>query len=122
VENKAAQNCEALIFYSRELNPGIYTHILGYVSAGRKLLLIHSAADVYVFLCWEDNAPITVGEPLLCGTPVVNFPVGNVSAIVKRMDTIFMAELLDNQRLAQGIQWTLEASGGSDAIKLSLGC
>jgi glycosyltransferase involved in cell wall biosynthesis len=120
--SKAAKNFEALVFGSRELNLGVRTHSLGYVSDEKKLSLIYSAADVYVLPSREDNAPLTVGESLLCGTPVAGFPVGNVPEIVTHLDTGFTAEHLDHESLAQGIHWALEEAGKPDAIKRGLRC
>ncbi len=54
----------------------------GLVNDPSILALIYSAADIFVFPSREDNAPLTVGEALLCGTPVVSTNVGYVPEIL----------------------------------------
>jgi glycosyltransferase involved in cell wall biosynthesis len=94
---------------------------MGHVSDDVRLALIYSAADAFVFPSHEDNAPLTIGEALLCGTPVVAFPVGNVPDLVRHRDTGYVAGHLDIEDLVAGIRWALEASP-TEALSRSLRC
>ncbi len=85
-------------------------HRLGYITDESRLMLAYSAADAFLFPSREDNAPLTVGESLLCGTPVVAFPVGYVPDIVKHGITGYIANYLDTNDFAKGIAWALSAN------------
>jgi glycosyltransferase involved in cell wall biosynthesis len=45
--------------------------------------MAYSAADVYVIPSLMDNLPNTVLESLMCGTPVIGFPVGGITDMVE---------------------------------------
>lgn len=51
---------------------------LGRITNERFMRIVYSAADVFVIPSIEDNLPNTVLESLMCGTPVVGFPIGGV--------------------------------------------
>jgi len=108
VELGAAENVEGLFFGSASLETAIPGHNMGYVSDPRRLSLIYAAADVFAFPSLEDNAPQTVVEALLSGTPVVGFPVGNVPELVTHHDTGYIARYGDAEDFASGLAWALE--------------
>ncbi|MDR2684231.1 MAG: glycosyltransferase [Prevotellaceae bacterium] len=54
----------------------------GNISDERLMSVIYSAADVFVIPSLMDNLPNTVLESLLCGTPVIGFPVGGIKDMV----------------------------------------
>lgn len=56
---------------------------LGHFSDERLMSIAYSAADAFVIPSLEDNLPNTVIESLLCGTPVIGFPVGGIVDMVK---------------------------------------
>ena len=57
------------------LNNVVY---LGEIKDELMMSMIYSMADVFIMPSLMDNLPNTVLESLLCGTPVVGFPVGGV--------------------------------------------
>lgn len=102
-----AGDVEGLFFGAASLDLGIRGHNMGHVSDEAKLSLIYAAADVFAFPSREDNAPLTVAESLLSGTPVVAFPVGNVPEMIQHRDTGFIASYEDAKDFAEGLVWAL---------------
>ncbi|MDK3020923.1 glycosyltransferase [Pseudodonghicola flavimaris] len=108
VQLGAAEGVEGLFFGSANLDTAIPGHNMGYISDPKRLSLLYAAADVFAFPSLEDNAPQTVVEALLSGTPVVGFPVGNVPELVTHHDTGYIAEYGDAEDFAAGLAWALE--------------
>ena len=103
-----AENIEGLTFGWNHLEIGIPTHNMGLVEDERQMSLIYAAADVLAFPSREDNAPLTVPESLLSGTPVVAFPVGNVPDLVNHLETGYLARYEDEADFTVGLAWALE--------------
>ena len=101
---------EVILFGKSALQMSVKAHNMGHVSDEIDLALIYSAADAFVFPSREDNAPLSVGESLLCGTPVVAFPVGNVPEILAHGKTGYIAEYLNTGAMCRGIEWVLDAN------------
>lgn len=55
---------------------------LGKIYDERLMSVAYSAADVFVIPSLMDNLPNTVLESLLCGTPVIGFPVGGIKDLI----------------------------------------
>lgn len=103
----AADNIEGVFFGENSLDLDMRTYNMGHVSDENKMSLIYAAADVFAFPSREDNAPLTVVEAMLSGTPVVGFPVGNVPELVNHLDTGYIARYADAQDFAEGLIWAL---------------
>lgn len=56
---------------------------LGPIYDERLMSIAYSAADVFVIPSLMDNLPNTVLESLMCGTPVIGFPVGGIPDMVQ---------------------------------------
>jgi glycosyltransferase involved in cell wall biosynthesis len=56
---------------------------LGPIHDEKMMSLAYSAADVFVIPSLMDNLPNTVIESLMCGTPVIGFPVGGIVEMVQ---------------------------------------
>jgi len=110
----AADNVEALFFGASGLNVGIPSRNMGYVSDPDWLALIYAAADVFAFPSLEDNAPQTVVEAMLSGTPVVSFPIGNVPELVRHRETGYIARYADVDDFTTGLNWALAGHQSAD--------
>ncbi|MFY0659608.1 MAG: glycosyltransferase [Shimia sp.] len=119
-ERGQAENVHGLFFGSASLDLGLPVHNMGYVSDPARLSLVYAAADVFAFPSREDNAPQTVPEALLSGTPIVAFPVGNVPELVHHLETGFIARYEDTSHFAEGLAWALEDTTSNDALIRSL--
>lgn len=64
-------------------NCGIPLINLGFVKIEADLAAVYSAADVLALPSTEDNLPNTMIEALMCGTPVIGFPIGGVKETIK---------------------------------------
>lgn len=117
-------NVEVVVFGSNNLQQELPLpiHKLGYLSGESQLSLVYSAADVYVLPSREDNAPLTVGESLLCGTPVAAFPVGNVPDLVEHKRTGYIAKYLDCTDMVDGILWTIHGMRQEKPITMTNRC
>lgn len=56
---------------------------LGPIFDERLMSIVYSAADVFVIPSLMDNLPNTVIESLVCGTPVIGFPVGGIPDMIQ---------------------------------------
>lgn len=114
---------EGVFFGASDLNLGIPVHNMGYIHDPRRLSLVYAAADVFAFPSREDNAPQTVIEALLSGTPVVAFPVGNVPEMIRHQDTGYIAKYEDAKEFADGLAWALADCTSHAALMRGLrGC
>ena len=111
-----AEGVEGVFFGANSLDLGIPGHNMGHISDEKKLSLVYAAADVFAFPSREDNAPLTVAEALLSGTPVVAFPVGNVPEMIRHKDTGFIASYADAREFAEGLAWALKDRGSQEAL------
>lgn len=55
---------------------------LGIIEGEEHMCAAYSAADVFVIPSLMDNLPNTALESIMCGTPVIGFPVGGIPEIV----------------------------------------
>lgn len=55
---------------------------LGSIYDERLMSIAYSAADVFVIPSLMDNLPNTVLESIMCGTPIVGFPVGGILDVI----------------------------------------
>ncbi len=115
-----AGNVAGLFFGANALELGIETHLMGHVSDEEKMSLIYAAADVFAFPSREDNAPLTVVEAMLSGTPVVSFPVGNVPELVTHKETGYIAKYADAEDFAEGLAWALSDTDSPEALMRGL--
>lgn len=108
---------EGLFFGANTLELGIPAHAMGHVSEEEKMSLVYAAADVFAFPSREDNAPLTVAEAMLSGTPVVGFPVGNVPELLEHKINGYIARYEDAKDLADGLAWALGNPDGHSALE-----
>lgn len=75
-----------------------------------QLIQMYQMADVYVCPSLADGGPMMVNQAVLCGTPVVAFPVGVSVELVKTGETGYQALYGDPKDLAKGIDYVLNLS------------
>jgi len=68
---------------NKELETIENVYELGVVHDERLMSIAYSAADVFVIPSLMDNLPNTVLESLMCGTPVIGFPVGGIPDMIQ---------------------------------------
>lgn len=116
----SAKDVEGLFFGSSSLELNVPTHNVGFVTEEEKLSLVYAAADVFAFPSREDNAPLTVVESMLSGTPVVSFAVGNVPELLEHKVNGYIAAYADAEDFAAGLAWVLNEIDGREALRLGL--
>jgi glycosyltransferase involved in cell wall biosynthesis len=112
---------EGVLFGEDTTELSIPVHALGRVTDNRRLALAYSAADVFVSPSIEDSGPMTVGEAMLCGTPVVSFKVGIAPEMIQHCHTGFLANRGNVAQLAKGIDWAM-GSEKTLATRRSIKC
>ncbi|WP_298880784.1 glycosyltransferase [uncultured Polaribacter sp.] len=65
---------------------------LGQINDERLMSMIYSSADVFVIPSLMDNLPNTAIESLVCGTPVIGFPVGGITDIINHGENGLLAK------------------------------
>jgi glycosyltransferase involved in cell wall biosynthesis len=115
------RDVEILLFGHHAIDLPITSRRLGVIQEEERLALAYSAADAFLSSSLEDNGPLTVGESLLCGTPVVAFPVGVVPDLLQHQKTGYIARYQDADDFATGIDWILDADTQS-ALRRSMHC
>jgi glycosyltransferase involved in cell wall biosynthesis len=114
------EGVEGIFFGASTLELDVPVHAMGYVNDPVRLSLIYSAADVFAFPSREDNAPQTVIEALMSGTPVVGFGVGNLPETVIHERTGYIARDRDPKDFARGLAWALAAANTPEGLQRGL--
>lgn len=81
---------------------------LGYLTEENRKAAAYSAADLFVHPAREDNLPNTVVEALACGTPVVAFPVGGLTELVRPGVSGHLAAEVSSPALARAMDSALD--------------
>lgn len=114
-------NLNAVTYGTGAIETGLPTWNLGYIREEEQLLTLYAASDVYLFPSREDNAPLTIGESLMAGTPVVAFSVGHVPEIITHRQTGYIAEPGDVQAMASGVRWAVSLTE-CEKLRTSIAC
>ncbi len=85
-------------------NKNIHLHALGYIDHERSKVLAYNSADFLIHAAPVDNLPSVVLESIVCGTPVVGFPIGGMIDMVRPNQTGWLADKVDGQSLAMTIE------------------
>lgn len=85
------------------------TICMGYLSE-IQLIQMYQMADVFVCPSLADAGPMMVNQSLMCGTPIVAFPVGVSADLLRTGMTGYLAKYGDSIALAKGIDYILSRS------------
>lgn len=77
---------------------------LGSINDELLMSVVYSAADVFVIPSLMDNLPNTVLESLMCGTPVIGFPVGGIPDMVDNGVNGLLAKEIGVNSLAEALR------------------
>lgn len=77
---------------------------LGHLKDPRSLALAYQAADLFVSPSVHDSGPMMVLESLLCGTPIVAFPIGYAADLLPQHRIGGLAKLADARSLAKTLK------------------
>lgn len=105
--HKLHDQIHLLTFGHYQLDSPFPSTNVGYIEDEEKLSLVYSAADCYCLPSREDNAPLTVAEAMLCGTPVVSTPVGNVPELISHKETGFITKGWSESEMLDGLVFVL---------------
>lgn len=81
---------------------------LGSIQDEKIMSLVYSASDVFVIPSLMDNLPNTVLESLLCGTPVIGFPIGGIPDMVRHTYNGWIADGISVEALVNAISSFLD--------------
>lgn len=84
IEKLESDNVQLLVIGKKNEKLEGLNNIIQYgtVNDNKLLSSVYSAADVFVIPSLMDNLPNTVLESLLCGTPVIGFPIGGIPDMI----------------------------------------
>ena len=85
------------------------TKAMGYLNE-EQLIQMYQMADVFVCPSLADAGPMMVNQSLMCGTPVVAYPVGVSADWIQTGKTGYLAKYGDADDLAKGIDYLLSTS------------
>jgi len=91
---------------------------LGHISDERLLSIVYSAADVFVIPSLMDNLPNTVLESIMCGTPVIGFPVGGIRDMIQDGKNGYLAKEISVPDLTKSIERFLNDTNAIDRDKI----
>ncbi len=91
---------------------------LGTINDERLMSIAYSAADVFVIPSLMDNLPNTVLESLMCGTPVIGFPVGGIVDMIQNGVNGYVTEEVSSDALQQTILFFLNKDDSFDRRKI----
>lgn len=91
---------------------------LGYIKDELLMSVIYSAADVFVIPSLMDNLPNTVLESMMCGTPVIGFPVGGIPDMVQDGENGYLTSEISVPDLAKTIEKFFETSSSFNKEKI----
>ena len=81
---------------------------LGKITEESKMATVYAAADVFIIPSLEDNLPNTMLESLMCGTPVIGFPVGGIQETIQDGFNGYLCERIGVPPLVETIKKFLE--------------
>ena len=107
-QTNQANGCELLVagrYLSEELlDLPFKINRLGVLEDQRSLALAYQAADLFVSPSVDDSGPMMVLESLLCGTPIVAFPIGYAADLLPQHRIGSLAKLGDSQSLSEALR------------------
>jgi glycosyltransferase involved in cell wall biosynthesis len=105
-------------------NHGIYSQNInfdfGYIDNDELMAMIYNAVDTFVIPSIEDNLPNTMLEALMCGTPVVGFPVGGIKETIENGVNGLLASEISTSSLANTIEAAYKNYSIFNKVQISL--
>ncbi len=96
---------------TKPLNPpnlGCEVFYVGSLSDDVSLISLYSSVDVMIVPSRQEAFGQTASEAMACGTPVVAFNHTGLVDIVDHKENGYLAQALNTQDLADGIEWILD--------------
>ncbi|RIA10277.1 glycosyltransferase involved in cell wall biosynthesis [Flavobacteriaceae bacterium MAR_2010_72] len=91
---------------------------LGAIDDDQLMAMAYSAVDVFVIPSLMDNLPNTVLESLMCGTPVIGFPVGGITDMVQPGENGLLTEGIGVSYLLDTLQLFLNGEFKFDRVSI----
>jgi glycosyltransferase involved in cell wall biosynthesis len=84
---------------------------IGSIRDPKLLAMLYSAADAFILPSRQDNLPNVMLESLVCGTPVIGFPIGGVEETIKDGFNGLLCDEVSANALGRAIGRFLGSSG-----------
>ncbi len=101
-----------------EFDPNKNIRSLGTIKTEQLMSMAYSAADVFVIPSLMDNLPNTVLESLLCGTPVIGFPVGGILDMVQHGENGLLTAETSVNALVETIDFFLNSIDSFERLSI----
>jgi len=82
-------------------------HAMGYLNDTYQIVKLYNAVDIFITSSLEENLPNTIMESMACGTPCIGFNIGGIQEMIDHKQNGYVAEYLNAQDLAIGINCLL---------------
>ncbi|WP_038029198.1 glycosyltransferase [Thermonema rossianum] len=92
---------------------------LGAIYDERLMAMAYAAADLFVIPSLEDNLPNTMIEALLCGTPVVGFPVGGIAEVIQDGHNGWLCPEISVEALSATIERAMREADNMDRAQIA---
>ncbi len=92
---------------------------LGSIKSEQSMAQVYQQADFFVIPSLMDNLPNTMIESLLCGTPVIGFPVGGIKEVIQNGKNGFLCNDISVNSLAKGIMYAADHYENFDFEKIA---
>ena len=85
IQRNEIKNAYYLVVGSNNCDLGKRDNIIytGSITDDRLMALTYSAADFFILPSREDNLPNTMLESIVCGKPVISFPIGETKELLE---------------------------------------
>jgi glycosyltransferase involved in cell wall biosynthesis len=90
-----------LAVFGRNGRPQAGQVYLGVLRGEKAAVEAYQAADLYLHLAHQENAPCQIQEALACGTPVLAFSVGGIPEMLREGQTGFLLSWNEWRRLGE---------------------
>ncbi len=92
---------------------------LGSIQDERIMALAYAAADLFVIPSLVDNLPNTMIESMLCGTPVIGFPIGGIPDAIENNQNGYLCEEIGVNSLEAAITKFIDNPSFFDTQKIA---
>ena len=91
----------------------------GSIKEDSALAYYYSNSDAFIIPSLEDNLPNTMVESLVCGTPVIGFPIGGIKENIINYENGILAEEVNSESLAIAIEDFCRNRGKFNSVQIS---